>query len=83
MHLPVPPRRGAGAYLDIEAVIRPSTGRADASGWAGPRRDPGLRQALRRGGLTFIGPSAEAMDLAGDKVRAKPLAEQHDVPVVP
>ncbi|MHC4508046.1 MAG: acetyl-CoA carboxylase biotin carboxylase subunit [Planctomycetota bacterium] len=34
-------------------------------------------------GITFIGPSVEAMALLGDKVRARELAQEANVPVVP
>ncbi|MBW3578220.1 MAG: ATP-grasp domain-containing protein [Actinobacteria bacterium] len=34
-------------------------------------------------GITFIGPPADVIDLMGDKVAAKQLAEDADVPVVP
>ncbi|MHC4281222.1 MAG: acetyl-CoA carboxylase biotin carboxylase subunit, partial [Planctomycetota bacterium] len=34
-------------------------------------------------GITFIGPTADAMQLLGDKVEARKLAQQAEVPVVP
>jgi len=34
-------------------------------------------------GITFIGPTADAMQLLGDKVQARKIAEQASVPVVP
>jgi acetyl-CoA carboxylase biotin carboxylase subunit len=34
-------------------------------------------------GITFIGPTANAMQLLGDKVEARKLAQQAEVPVVP
>ncbi len=40
-------------------------------------------QICRECGITFIGPPVEAMRLLGDKVRARKLAHQAGVPVVP
>ena len=37
----------------------------------------------REAGITFIGPSPEALELLGDKVRARELAKQIGIPVVP
>ena len=37
----------------------------------------------QKAGITFIGPSPEALDLLGDKVKAKELAKSVSVPVVP
>ncbi|MBN2182504.1 MAG: acetyl-CoA carboxylase biotin carboxylase subunit [Sedimentisphaerales bacterium] len=40
-------------------------------------------EICRECGITFIGPPVEAMRLLGDKVRARELAQQARVPVVP
>ena len=37
----------------------------------------------REAGITFIGPTPEALELLGDKVRARELAKQIGIPVVP
>ena len=37
----------------------------------------------REAGITFIGPPPEALELLGDKVRARELAKQIGIPVVP
>lgn len=37
----------------------------------------------REAGITFIGPSPEALELLGDKVQARELAKQIGIPVVP
>lgn len=34
-------------------------------------------------GITFVGPSADAMDLMGDKISAKQAVKAYDVPLVP
>jgi len=38
---------------------------------------------VNKAGITFIGPSAEAMDLMGDKLSAKATAKKHKVPMIP
>ncbi|MGH2611615.1 MAG: acetyl-CoA carboxylase biotin carboxylase subunit, partial [Rhabdochlamydiaceae bacterium] len=38
---------------------------------------------VKKAGLIFIGPSAEAMRMMGDKLSAKHAAKQHNIPMVP
>lgn len=38
---------------------------------------------VKEAGITFIGPSAEAMDMMGDKLSAKAAAKKFNVPMVP
>ncbi|MES2627967.1 MAG: acetyl-CoA carboxylase biotin carboxylase subunit [Bacteroidota bacterium] len=38
---------------------------------------------VRNSGITFIGPSPEAMDMMGDKISAKQAAKKFEVPLVP
>lgn len=38
---------------------------------------------VKKAGITFIGPSAEAMDMMGDKLSAKATAKKHKVPMIP
>jgi acetyl-CoA carboxylase, biotin carboxylase subunit len=40
-------------------------------------------RAIAEAGLTFVGPSAEAIDTMGDKIAAREAAEKLEVPVVP
>lgn len=40
-------------------------------------------RAIADAGLTFVGPSAEAIDTMGDKIAAREAAEKLEVPVVP
>lgn len=39
--------------------------------------------AVKKAGITFIGPSPEAMDMMGDKLSAKAAAKKFNVPMVP
>ena len=38
---------------------------------------------VKKAGITFIGPSAEAMDMMGDKLSAKATAKKYNVPMIP
>lgn len=43
----------------------------------------GFAKKVKEAGITFIGPSPEAMDLMGDKLSAKQAVAKFDVPLVP
>ncbi len=74
----------ARPYLNLEILERAlvDTG-ADAAwvGWGFVAEDPAFAELCDRIGVTFIGPSAEAMRKLGDKIGAKLLAEEVGVPV--
>ncbi|WP_345632966.1 ATP-binding protein [Rugosimonospora acidiphila] len=76
----------ARPYLDLAKLERAlvETG-ADAAwvGWGFVAEDPAFAQLCDRIGVTFIGPSAEAMRKLGDKIGAKLIAEEVGVPVAP
>ncbi len=38
---------------------------------------------VKKAGITFIGPSAEAMDMMGDKLSAKATAKKNKIPMIP
>ena len=73
-------------YLDHAVLERALVEtRADAVwvGWGFVAEDPGFADLCDRLGITFIGPSAEAMRKLGDKIGSKLIAEQVGVPVAP
>src|SRR6202161_3380315 len=76
----------ARPYLDLQALERAlvETG-ADAAwvGWGFVAEDPAFAELCERVGVTFIGPSAEAMRQLGDRIGAKLIAEEVGVPVAP
>ncbi len=51
--------------------------------WGFVAEDPLFAELCDRIGITFIGPSAEAMRKLGDKIGAKLIAEEVGVPVAP
>jgi acetyl/propionyl-CoA carboxylase alpha subunit/acetyl-CoA carboxylase carboxyltransferase component len=76
----------ARPYLDYAVLERAlaQTG-ADAAwvGWGFVAEDPAFAELCEKAGVTFIGPSADAMRKLGDKIGAKLIAEEVGVPVAP
>jgi len=75
-----------GSYLDVEEVVRAAQAvGADAihPGYGFLSERPAFVRACVEAGLAFVGPSAEAMALLGDKIAAKEVAAAAGVPVVP
>ncbi|MFC0506987.1 ATP-binding protein [Micromonospora costi] len=76
----------ARPYLDHRVLERALVEtRADAAwvGWGFVAEDPAFAELCEKVGVTFIGPSAEAMRTLGDKIGAKLIAEEVGVPVAP
>ncbi len=76
----------ARPYLDLGVLERALAGSgADAAwvGWGFVAEDPAFAELCHKLGVTFIGPSAEAMRKLGDKIGAKLIAEEVGVPVAP
>jgi acetyl/propionyl-CoA carboxylase alpha subunit len=76
----------ARPYLDLMALAQAlvETG-ADAAwvGWGFVAENPAFADLCEKIGVTFVGPSAEAMRRLGDKIGAKLIAEEAGVPVAP
>ena len=73
-------------YLNLgilEQALRETEADAAWVGWGFVAEDPAFAELCDRLGVTFIGPSAEAMRKLGDKIGAKLLAEEVGVPVAP
>jgi acetyl/propionyl-CoA carboxylase alpha subunit/acetyl-CoA carboxylase carboxyltransferase component len=73
-------------YLDEPAVMAALRG-ADVDavwvGWGFLAEHASFAQACEEAGITFVGPDSATIRRLGDKVAAKRIAEQADVPVVP
>ncbi|AXY51368.1 acetyl-CoA carboxylase [Rhodococcus ruber] len=81
-----PSTTAATPYLDhaeLERALLEAEADAVWVGWGFVAEDPAFAEVCARLNITFIGPSAEAMRLLGDKVEAKLLAEKVGVPVAP
>src|SRR5215475_2317740 len=79
------PGRGARAYLDIEAVISAAKAAGcDAlhPGYGFLSENVALARRCAEEGITFVGPSPAALELFGDKAKAKVLAKSCGVPII-
>ena len=77
---------GPAAYLDGEQLLRAAAGHGcDAvhPGYGFLSENAGFARACHEAGLRFVGPTPESLELFGDKARARALAQEHGVPVVP
>jgi len=77
---------GVPAYLDGKQIIEAAkTAGCDAihPGYGFLSENVEFARACKDAGLTFIGPNPEALALFGDKARARALAEQVGVPLLP
>ena len=82
----VGPPAAAESYLNVASII----GAAEISdcdavhpGWGFLAENPAFVRACTENQLVFIGPSAETMERAGNKVRAKAELAAVGVPIVP
>ncbi|QYN17864.1 biotin carboxylase N-terminal domain-containing protein [Amycolatopsis sp. DSM 110486] len=76
----------ARPYLDLAKLEKALVEtKADAAwvGWGFVAEDPAFAELCEKVGVTFIGPSADAMRQLGDKIGAKLIAEEVGVPVAP
>jgi acetyl-CoA carboxylase biotin carboxylase subunit len=74
------------SYLCIEKIIdvaRRSGCDAIHPGYGFLAENAALPRACAEAGITFIGPSAEAMEALGSKTAGRQLARRSDVPIVP
>jgi pyruvate carboxylase len=73
------------AYLDVDGIIAAAQhAEADAiyPGYGFLSENPDLAQACARAGITFIGPSQQALELAGNKARAIAAAREAGLPTL-
>jgi acetyl/propionyl-CoA carboxylase alpha subunit len=79
-------RSGVAAYLDgaqILAAAQKIGADAIHPGYGFLSENAAFARAVAGAGLIFVGPTADMIDLMGDKVRARAFAEKHGVPVAP
>ncbi len=82
----VGPDDARGSYLNIAGIISAAVvtdSEAIHPGYGFLAENPAFAEICRACGLTFVGPSPEAIRLMGDKAQARVIAKQAGVPVVP
>ncbi|MFE7663173.1 ATP-binding protein [Streptomyces celluloflavus] len=80
------PAPAAESYLSADRLLAAaarSGAQAIHPGYGFLAENAAFARACAAAGLVFIGPSAEAIDLMGDKIRAKETVRTAGVPVVP
>ncbi|WP_327367547.1 acetyl/propionyl/methylcrotonyl-CoA carboxylase subunit alpha [Streptomyces sp. NBC_01217] len=80
------PAPAAMSYLSVPALLdaaRRTGAQAVHPGYGFLAENAGFARACAEAGLAFIGPTAEAISLMGDKIRAKETVAAAGVPVVP
>ncbi len=83
---PIGPAPAAESYLRIDCVLdaaRRAGAEAIHPGYGFLAENSGFAEACASAGIIFVGPTAEAIRLMGDKARAKALMRKAGVPVVP
>ncbi len=83
----VGPARAADSYLDHDAVIEAAK-KADADaihpgyGFLAENAEF-ARKVEQTEGITWVGPSGDAMEALGEKTKARSIMQEADVPIVP
>lgn len=80
------PAPAAESYLDIDAVVaaaRATGAQAIHPGYGFLSESVGLAEACAESGIVFVGPSVTALQVMGDKARAREHVARSGVPVVP
>ncbi|EWM19456.1 carboxyl transferase domain-containing protein [Kutzneria sp. 744] len=70
-------------YAKLEQALVESGADAAWVGWGFVAEDPNFAEVCEKVGVTFVGPSPDAMRQLGDKIGAKLIAEEVGVPVAP
>ncbi|MBL7892398.1 MAG: acetyl-CoA carboxylase biotin carboxylase subunit [Bacteroidia bacterium] len=80
------PPPSSASYLDGDKIIKVCKElKVDGihPGYGFLSENAQFAQKVKKAGITFIGPSPEAMDMMGDKLSAKAAAKKYNIPMVP
>ena len=82
----VGPAPSSESYLNVDKIIevcKELSVDAIHPGYGFLSENADFARRLSKENITLIGPSAEAMEMMGDKLKAKAAVKQYDVPLVP
>jgi pyruvate carboxylase len=75
-----------GAYLDIEGIVALAKAK-DVDmihpGYGFLSENADFAKACKKAGIIFVGPSADLLDLMGDKIAARGVAQRLEIPTLP
>lgn len=84
--VPIGPAPAVESYLHMDRIIeaaRTTGAEAVHPGYGFLAENSGFARACGEAGLVFIGPNADALELVGDKVRARRTMKKAGVPIIP
>jgi len=80
------PAPAAESYLDMDRIVkavRDTGAEAVHPGYGFLAENAAFARRLEKEGIIFIGPRSDALELVGDKVRARQTMEKAGIPVIP
>jgi acetyl-CoA carboxylase, biotin carboxylase subunit len=84
--LPIGPPPAAESYLDMDRILaaaRAAGAEAIHPGYGFLAENAAFARLCEKKGVCFIGPNSSALELVGDKVRARQAMEKAGVPTIP
>ena len=80
------PASAAASYLNVKAIVAAALGTGSDAvhpGYGFLAESPELAEACAAQGITFVGPRPEQIREMGNKLKARALARQYGLPVLP
>jgi acetyl-CoA carboxylase biotin carboxylase subunit len=74
------------SYLNMDRIIetaRTSGAEAIHPGYGFLAENPEFARRCEKAGIVFIGPNSQALELVGDKIRARQTMEKAGIPIIP
>jgi acetyl-CoA carboxylase, biotin carboxylase subunit len=80
------PAPAVDSYLNMDRIIeaaRESGAEAIHPGYGFLAENPEFARRCEKAGIVFIGPNSRALELVGDKIRARQTMEKAGIPIIP